>query len=418
MKKNIARFAKSDFIKSIGTLVSGSILAQVVTLLCSPILTRLYSTSDFGVFTFVISIVAIFSTIINGRYDVSIVNSRSNEVYPLIRLNIIICLSISLVVSIGCYGYFKIDGYSGSILLSLIVLALLIISGIVNILNAVNNRYRDFKLMTSVYLIRSVAQNALMLFFAFFKFGSWGLLISQFLGQLLGIKKQSKNISIKHVFRLSKFSLSRIKYVANKYKQQFFLSAPASFLNALSYSLISIIIGMSYGMAVLGIYSISVRLLGLPLNVFSSNIAKVHFSDSTVEIKNKNNYYQSTKKTLLLAVGIVIPIMAILFIGGESLCSWIFGKDWSEAGVYLKIFIPMFTMRFLVGAVGFAFVLSSKQKVEFVFQLLFIVTLVLISIMVSILNLNVYYFLSLISIVYSLLYIAELFIIIRSSKKL
>ena len=64
MKKNIARFAKSDFIKSIGTLVSGSILAQVVTLLCSPILTRLYSTSDFGVFTFVISIVtsSLFTT--------------------------------------------------------------------------------------------------------------------------------------------------------------------------------------------------------------------------------------------------------------------------------------------------------------------------------------------------------------------
>ena len=413
-----ALIIKNDFIKSIGTLVSGSILAQVVSLICSPILTRLYSTSDFGIFTFVISIVAIFGTIINGRYDVSIVNSNSNEVNPLIKLSIIICLIISTVVSIGSYVYFKIDDYSNPIPLSLIVLFLLIIAGIVNILNAVNNRFRDFKLMTSVYLIRSIAQNSLMLLLAIFKFGSWGLLISQFLGQLIGIRKQSKNISYKDIFQFSKIALLRVKLVAKKYKQQFLLSAPASFFNALSYSLISIIIGMSYGMAALGIYSISVRLLGLPLNVFSSNIAKVHFSDSTVEIKNNNSYYRSTKKTLLLATIIIIPIMAVLFFAGEWLCSWFFGKAWAEAGIYLKIFIPMFTVRFLVGAVGFSFVLSSKQNIEFIFQLLLIISLILIGILSIIINLNIYYFLALISIIYSILYIIELIIIFRSSIKL
>ena len=56
---------KSSFTKNVLTLMTGTAVAQAIPIAISPILTRLYTPSDFGVFALFFSIVAILGTVVN-----------------------------------------------------------------------------------------------------------------------------------------------------------------------------------------------------------------------------------------------------------------------------------------------------------------------------------------------------------------
>lgn len=417
MRMKYFNIKNKDYLKSVSALVSGSVLANLITFAVSPLLTRLYSADDFGGFYYIISIVSIFSTIINGRYDVSLVTSTKKDLYPLMQLSFFICLVASLIVSLGCGIFGALSTKVTFTLWDLIyIFLLLVIAGIVNVLNSLNNRLRDFNVMTKVYVIRSFFQNLLMIVLGLMGSKVSGLLFSQFLGQVWGLKLQAKSVNTAKLFTFSRIVWIRIYNVAKKYKEQFFLSAPATFVNALSYSFISLIIGSEYGLYILGLYSISVRVLGLPLNVFSSNLAKVHYSDAYAEIEKNGNFYVSTKKTLKLGLVIILPIFLILLFFAPIITKIIFGTEWKEAGVYIQIFCFMFAFRFLIGSLGFSFILSNSQKLEFYFQVLLLITMFLCAIIAHAFNFSILMFLSGISALYSIIYMIELLVILKKSK--
>ncbi|MBU0744084.1 MAG: oligosaccharide flippase family protein, partial [Gammaproteobacteria bacterium] len=60
---------KNGMLKDVGVIASGSALGYVVAFIASPVLTRLYSPDDFGLFTVYLSLYSIFSMLIAGKYD-------------------------------------------------------------------------------------------------------------------------------------------------------------------------------------------------------------------------------------------------------------------------------------------------------------------------------------------------------------
>lgn len=412
-----AKIKNNSFLKPIAILASGSLLAQLITFFCSPLLTRIYSTEDFGIFTFIISSVAIFSGSINGRYDVSIVTSRDNEVYPLIKISLLLMLVFSIAIYLGFYIYVSFDSVDNPIKQYLFfIFILLLIAGLINVLNAYNNRHQNFKLMTQVYLIRSIAQNLLMIILGLVNLKSVGLLLSQLLGQLFGIRKQSSNLSLLEMFSCSMWTFKKMIVVAKKYKSQIILSMPSTLLNALSYSLINIFIGMTFGMSILGLYSISVRILGLPLNIFSSNISKVHLSSANAEIKETNIFYRSTIKTFWLSLAIIFPAMGILIVFAQDLVVIIFGEAWRYSGLYIQILAPMFALRFIAGSLGFSFIIAKKQKIEFYIQTSLLIILSVLYVFLSFFHFSEISFLIYISISYTIVYVIEIYKMLVYSK--
>ncbi|SDP03238.1 Membrane protein involved in the export of O-antigen and teichoic acid [Eubacterium maltosivorans] len=393
-------------------------MAQVINFVGSIIVARQYTEITIGYFTYIISIVSMFSTVVNGRYDVPIVSADTEEEsFSLIKLSSLISIIVSILVTIGTF-LFAIIGKSDYIEklgeLSF-VFPLLLIAGIINILNAYNNRHAEYKLISTSYFIRTAFQNLIFLVAGIVNASTFGLLLGQLTGQFLGIKKQSKKLleEIKRVFCISK---KQMYEVAKKYRDQFTFSVPATFINAISYSVISLFIGDYFGMAILGLYSYSVRVLGIPLTIFSSNISKVHFKEANEEIKKGGLFINSTLKMILFSFVPAAGMMIFLMVFAPVLFELIYGGTWRMAGEYVRILSPMFGFRMTVGAVGFSFILANKQKVELLFQIFLLAafgTLVMLS---YVLNFEIVVFLTLLSIAYSVIYICELFAMLYYAK--
>ncbi len=68
---------KSEFSRNVLTLMAGTTIAQAIPIGISPILTRLYTPSDFGVYALFLSIATIFGSIANGRYELKIIEEHN-----------------------------------------------------------------------------------------------------------------------------------------------------------------------------------------------------------------------------------------------------------------------------------------------------------------------------------------------------
>src|SRR5262249_39342788 len=67
------------FVSDVLKLVSGTVVAQIVSLLAAPVLTRLFTPAAFGVVTIFVSISAVFGTVVCLRYDRSIIVPESDS---------------------------------------------------------------------------------------------------------------------------------------------------------------------------------------------------------------------------------------------------------------------------------------------------------------------------------------------------
>ncbi|MCM3633972.1 lipopolysaccharide biosynthesis protein [Paenibacillus camelliae] len=414
----IKKILSTQYIRSILKLTTGSILAQAIIIIVSPLSTRLYTPEELGVYTLILTFSAMFGPVITGKYDVAIVSAKdSKETVDLIIGSIAITIAFTILITFGYSIYLReqpeiikeVGGWA------YILIPILILQGFVNTLTSYNNRKKQYSLISQLYVLRTVIQNIGLVIFGFLKLGAVGLLISQLISLIFGIRKQGTHLLKENIFT-GNIELKRIKTTLIKYKNQFLYSMPANFLNSASYSLMNIFISGLYGLAVFGYYSIAYRILGLPLSLVSMNISKVFLQKASEEKNKYDNYTKSFNQMIILLTIMAIPMVLLFILFAPNVFRIIFGDGWEVSGEYVRILAPMFGIRFIVTALSPALVVSGKQKLELILQSLFVLFSLLSYFITKQLDFNFEFFLICISTTYSLVYLSFLVIIYRLSK--
>ena len=213
---------KSEFSRNVLTLMTGTTIAQAIPIAISPILTRIYTPEDFGVFALFIAITAIFSSIANGRYELAIMLPKKEEdAINIFALGFIITSAISFFLlvlvlifqndfvellqnkSIGIWLYF--------------VPITVFFTGLFNILNHFNNRKKYYKDIANATILKSIVLAIVQLLIGFMKQGVAGLISGQIISQFFANTKLLKNI-IKDKILISKISKVKMIALAKRYR--------------------------------------------------------------------------------------------------------------------------------------------------------------------------------------------------------
>lgn len=410
---------KKSFSKSIIILASGSIIAQVITVIVSPFLTRLFSPDEIGTYTYILSIATTFMAVMNGRYDMAIVTEEKEEhVYPLIKAALLIGVFISIIITFGYFIYItyiskKYTQYGYTVV---IMFLLLLSYAINNVLISYNNRNKEYKTMTTVYVIKTTIQNVGAVVMGLLKSGLVGLLLPYVIGQYMGMKKQATSMA-PNFGKIKSVKGNEVKEVIKRHYKQPLFSAPAIFVNSFSYSSITLFIESLFGMAIVGYYSISVRLLGLPLSLVSGNISKVFFEEASREFNETKQFYKSFKKTVKFLIALAIPMVVGMMLFAPAVCRIVFGSEWQVAGEYVVILAPMFGFRFIVSAISPGMIIAQKQNIEFILQMFFVIISVFCFAIVKFMNLSIEFYLVSISALFTVGYIVYFIAVLKYSKK-
>ncbi|MFA1822250.1 lipopolysaccharide biosynthesis protein [Virgibacillus oceani] len=399
-------------------LTSGVVLAQIITFLCQPIITRLYSPEDFGGLSLITSLVNMLVPLLTLQYQMAIITAKSDkEANAVSALTFYILAFMLFLISLGIisYNYFNPNTFKEVGNWIYVALPLLLLSGFAKIADAYNNRFEQYKLMSSIALIRSISSNTLKITLGIFKVGFLGLIISQFVATIFGIRKQSQYIIAKkkEIFNSTRLEL---KNVLNKYRVQPLFSMPGLFATVVSFSILPILITSLYNIEETGYFYLTMSVLAIPMSLVSSNVAKVFFRKATIEKEEKGNFYSTFISTAILLIVISIIGFLLLWFFAEPLFSIVYGEEWMRSGTFVKILIPLFAIRFVVTGLMHGFIISGKQLVKLTLQLLFIVIALVIYFIVKNQNLSIEEFLELINIGYFILY-SILFIVLYLTSK-
>lgn len=328
---------KNFYFKSILLLTSGSMLGQIIGFIGSMIMTRMYTTSEIGIMTTIVSISGIFAPVINARFDFALVKEQKEiYIFALVKMSIYIGVILSMLISLASYIYFiGIEGFISPFLSIFFVFLILVIQAFSNVFKSYNNNIGDFKTMTSVIVMRRFAEEISMAIFGLMGWKAVGLLISRVIGQYFGMKREIVNIkkNFKSIISV------QWKYIVEAYKihkRQLYYSAPASLMNAGSYSLISLIVGKYFGLEILGIYAISFAVLGLPLSVISGNVSKVYFSEASKEYAIKGTFNESTNKTLIFLIIIAVLLFFVMYFFVSNISTYYLWRKIQNGWIYDK----------------------------------------------------------------------------------
>ena len=135
------------FLKDIGTLVSGNVVAQAVSLLAYLLLTRIYPPEDFGVFNIFFSYIEVLVILSTCKYEMSIVVADDDrEAWSVaqytLRLNALVSLALLAVVT-ALWLFNALPGKSDALgWLALLIPVLVFFMGSSRVYSGVCNRHR------------------------------------------------------------------------------------------------------------------------------------------------------------------------------------------------------------------------------------------------------------------------------------
>ncbi|MBE6084396.1 MAG: hypothetical protein E7203_02820 [Selenomonas ruminantium] len=97
---------RNSYSLNFAKLVGGTAGAQAISFITLPVLTRMYSVSDFGVQALYMSIVSILVIVVTGRYELAILLPKDDDdSFALVILVLAIaalgCIGIEIVTFIG-----------------------------------------------------------------------------------------------------------------------------------------------------------------------------------------------------------------------------------------------------------------------------------------------------------------------------
>lgn len=359
----------NKFIGDSFLMILSSGIAQVILIITTPIITRLYSPTEFGEFTIFSNIAMILIPIINARYDLLIVNTKNDR-----SANILSQISflISLLILLILIPIFAISAwlYPNFILDFIFIIIMLFLVSLTNIFTNYLNKERKYKVLSLINVFRAGSMALLQIIFGLLALGSLGLIIGFSLSYIAGITLGYKTFK-KHFNIVRDKEETKALFLENK--NQLVYSTPSILLNSLSFSVVVFFIGILYTNTEVGIYGMAIRVLGIPVTIISLGLSKIFMQQA-------NDYYieYGNFRNLLLKFSSILVIVSIilyvpLYLFSEELVNILLGHIWVDAITVIKIVIPLFVIRLIVSTVSLSVIVLQKQQLELILQALFLI---------------------------------------------
>jgi lipopolysaccharide exporter len=350
----IKKISKHSFVKNVAMVSSGVVVAQLLSILSSPVVSRLFTPENFGVFAILLSTVNILSLITSLAYENAIVlpskrNSALNLVWLSILLLIIITILISGIVFIFHDDIAKLSNSQVDDYWVFMIPPLVFLKGFIKIINNWATREKKFKNLAINNVIRSSVDISTKILFGLF-IGSFtiGLIGSTFIGMFVSVLYLIYFIFDKGAISyFVKVKTGPVKEVAKEYKKFPLYSSWNQLLNAASKELIVFFLSYFFTPAIVGLYHFSMKVLKQPISFISDSVGRVYYQKAASQYSSKENLSVGLRQTTfgLLAMGI-IPFSIIAFFGQE-IFAFVFGNEWANAGIYAQILTPWLFFLFI-----------------------------------------------------------------------
>lgn len=215
-KINTKLNAQGGFLKAISLLVGGTVFAQGLAILALPVLTRIYSPTDFSLFAVYTSLIMIISVASCLRFEIAIpIPEEKSEAVNLVVLsflsNLLISLLLLIIVALFHQQIIQILGQSEFSGLIWLVPVGVFFLGVYNTFQYWATRQKQFKTIAKTRITQSIFGVTTQVSLGILGFFSFGLIVGQIVKVSAGIGKLIKNFLYDSAGILKKISFFSLK---------------------------------------------------------------------------------------------------------------------------------------------------------------------------------------------------------------
>ena len=367
---------KSDFIKNVFTLLSGATIAQIITLIAIPILTRIYTPEDFGFIAIYLSIANIVAAISTGRYELAIMLPKKKEnALAIFKGTVKITFIISLITLIAILILKNFDNPISKLISPFYFYFLpvsILMVGLINVFLQWYNRQKKFVFQAKTNILKSSSNSVVNVSLGLlFNLKSFGLFLGHIAGQMIQFVAFTLKFLKEEKDNLKSIDRSMIRKELLENRNFPYYSAPMAFLNAISTDILIYVLNFFYSTSLVGLYANANKVINYPLHLISQSFTSVFYQKIVETNKKLKLYLISYFLNFFLASIAVIPII----FWGEEIFVFALGAKWEIAGSIAKYLAPLTVASFAMRSVSNIFSLTRKNGILLIWQIIYLIVI-------------------------------------------
>lgn len=346
------RMASSDSVTGAARLAGGTAAGQIILVGVSPILTRLYSPSDFGSLAIFVSLVGLVIVISAGGYHYAIMlPDKDDDATVVTGLSLVIVGLTSVVTAIVAVAFWAFGVFADSLGAWILLWPLAVLfGGAAQVLSAYAIRYGKYGVVAGANLIKALVTAVVQIVLGLLGFVAGGLISGHFLGM------SSANVKLARPaladLRRLRPSLQDMRAAAREYDQFPKHTLPSNLVNVGFLSATPLVVGWLFGTVTLGFWSLANSFVYMPSVLVSQAVGQVYYRKA---VALRNSVAESVRlfdrTVVLLACGSFVPFAAMA-VAAPYLFAFVFGEEWRVAGEYAQVMMPAVWLRFVTAPVA------------------------------------------------------------------
>lgn len=349
-------------------MLKGTFIAQIIGVIGSIFLAKIYGSEAYGLFGLYISISSVLTIINTLQLDKSLVTLKSESESESENLMNSLFLSTLIIALIFFILYYFISFFFDLNLFNIGIVAISILSSIIYSFNSIHESFLTFKKKfhpISIVKIYTVVFNITLQILLYNKFKLMGLVY----GNTFSIILITVFYFFKNQNHLKKIDLGKLKksIISNSSIVKYIF--PSTLLNSLAINLMPILILTFFSLKDSGVYFLSLKILAVPLFLISSSTSQVYYQKSSEMLyDSKEKLFALTKQLVLTNLGIMLVFVIVINTIGIYFLEFIFDKNWENLRLFTFILSFLILARSSFNPISNIIIVLNKNHISLLFN--------------------------------------------------
>ena len=370
-----AQLPRHRLLRGVAVIAGGTALSQALGALAAPVLTRLYTPADFGVYAIYLSILGLVSALGSLRYELAIplAEDEAAAVHLVVLCALVLgAMSAAAGAVFGGLGRVIIrwtDSPGLGPYLGLLPLGFLAM-GSFSIMNYWLIRRKSYGLIARAKLIQGTSMISTQLAGGFAKIGPLGLLLGQIAGHGSASGWVARSLWRGRGAFLGRITFAGLRREARRFRRFPLYSSAGALLNAAGGNLPLLLFAALYGPKAAGWLGLGQRLTGSLYALAGDTVARVYFGEAAALATDhperlRRLYDRALVRLMLLGSVLMVLIIAV----GPSGFAAILGPEWKMTGTYLRYLSLALVFQFAVGSLSQTLNILERQGLQLAWDL-------------------------------------------------
>lgn len=363
----------APFNRAHAAFVSSSALVLLFPMLSAPIVARLYTPDHFGIYAVFFSLATILSAVSSLELrNIALLEPEREEAAhgALLGISAVTLFSLALITA-----QMLIPKQWLTIAFGIAVLPYLVwlpftvfLMGTFQVLYTWATREKEYKILARNKLTLGLTTMSLQIGIGMMQPGPIGFIAANLLGLLLAFfLLLSLFIRALKILK-PKFGIHTAITQFRKHYRLTVWTMPGAMVNSLSQFLPDLLINKFFGAALLGQYSLAIRMINMPIGFMATSIQDFFRQQASEEFNKFGHCRGSFRRFFVLTlVGASLIILPVIFLV-PHVFPIIFGLQWAESGVFIQALSVLTIVRFISSPLSYVWIIRGQQKLDFLWQ--------------------------------------------------